>query len=118
MFCSKCGAAATGNYCCVCGQKIRTPDAENLLRLRRVSRKFTAFRGANLEWRISRAAWDLAECVVANQVGRDGYLNRAHPCGAFTRDCCPPTAADDVLMQAAEIQKCLCSLLCSGEEEV
>lgn len=28
MFCSRCGAAVAGNYCSVCGQKIRTPLAE------------------------------------------------------------------------------------------
>lgn len=24
MFCSKCGAAVTGNFCCVCGERIRS----------------------------------------------------------------------------------------------
>ena len=118
MFCSKCGAAVTGNYCCVCGQKIRTPEAENFLRLCRAKREFTAYKGSLLDLKISQSAWGLAECTVASQVGRDGYISRTHPCGSFGRNCCPPTAAEDVFSQAVEIKKCLSALLCPQEEEL
>ena len=40
MFCSKCGAAAVGNYCSVCGQKIRTPLAEFRVEERRRKKIF------------------------------------------------------------------------------
>ena len=63
MFCSKCGAAVTGNYCCVCGEKLRDPLAEFRLSERR---RKAAFKGAaggrtNLPLcHVAEACWDAA----------------------------------------------------------
>lgn len=40
MFCSKCGAVSVGNYCPICGQKIRTPLADFRVQERRCKKSF------------------------------------------------------------------------------
>lgn len=46
MTCVKCGAEASGNYCCVCGRKIRNPLAEFRLAERRALKKMVEYAHA------------------------------------------------------------------------
>ena len=63
MFCSKCGAAVTGNYCCVCGERVRS--AAWIFRRKERQRRsiFKASTGAKvgtIEIHIADACWHAA----------------------------------------------------------
>ena len=115
MFCSKCGAAVTGNYCSVCGQKIRTPAHENYLELQRARQAFTkqepirphsryADPGIS-KWRLRRRAWEIAECHVAETLDH----------GSFNRTNCPAGAGEMVTSRTKEVYACLLDLFYPGE---
>lgn len=61
MFCKKCGAVVTGNYCCVCGERIRSEVDEFRLAERRKRAAFKNTLGIlPMAGRIASACWDAA----------------------------------------------------------
>lgn len=116
MYCRKCGAAVTGNYCCVCGERVRTPDQEAFNALRKARRRFIDDRG----WRpnekthlahLPERAWDLAEYFVGYSVDYEGYWNPRKSVHTFSRNHCPSEAPDMVTATAEYMYDLLCDKL-------
>ena len=73
MFCSKCGAVVTGNYCCVCGKRVLTQLEEYRKVERRAKKAFLDSIGTNdlLHMNLAFACWYVAEAKHAkNPCGR------------------------------------------------
>lgn len=62
MFCSKCGAAVTGNFCCVCGERVRSALEDFRREERRQRAIFKTSIGVDIG---SINGWRASECPSA-----------------------------------------------------
>lgn len=68
MFCSKCGAAVVGNFCAVCGEKVRTPGQDLVITFRRTARSVKGWVYERTHdyanEKLLRLCWEAAETLV------------------------------------------------------
>lgn len=107
MFCSKCGAAVTGNYCCVCGERVRSAVEEFRREERRQRALFKASIGVDTESvkvHIANSCWHAAANKCELQRGVIG-------CGKIAAD------AYDRLQKTAALARRLYMVLMEELEE-
>lgn len=64
MFCQKCGAAVSGNYCCCCGARILDAASQFKKDMRTKKHDFVYAVQSPLGVAIARHCWEIADSVV------------------------------------------------------